>query len=172
MMMKMKMKHLLLGFIMAFVFQGVFSQNIDCNKIDSIYIKHTRLKVFTPIGITKESFEDFYKGKSNDSKVKIILKDINSICYVCKLLNNLTFDSACGFPTNISQKEAVVGKNGEVFWFTNIDDIDVRSQMILFFKGKPEIIWISNPVIDIGENRYITSIELKEYLEHYLNNKK
>ena len=137
----------------------------------TVYKKYTSLNVFTNPAVSKDSFEDFYNNKPKESKGIKIITDKKEICNIRDILNNLEFDSVLKAESNISQKQAFVSKKGIVFWLP-IEDLDIRSQIILFSKGKFELVWISNPATDIGNARFLTSKELREYIQNMLNNKK
>ena len=145
-------------------------QKIICNDIDSIYIKYTSLNAFTNPAVSKDRFEDFYNNKPKESKGIKIITDKKEICNICDILNNLEFDSVLKTESNISQKQAFVSKKGIVFWLP-IEDLDIRSQIILFSKGKFKLVWISNPATDIGNARFLTSKALREYLQNILKNR-
>ncbi|MEG2599945.1 MAG: hypothetical protein RSA66_10780 [Muribaculaceae bacterium] len=154
-------KYLLLIFSMLFL--SGFSQNhLNCNDIDSLYIKHTDFKILSATAVIRDAFESFF---NNNHSKKVIIKNNDVICQICSLLNNLEIDSRLDYGANISKKKALISKRGELFWIA-IDDLDIRCQIILFSKGAPQFVWISNTYTDIGSTRYSTSKELRSFIEN------
>lgn len=146
-----------------------FSQ-IICEKADSIKIKHFSFDVYTAVDTPRRLFDShFEKGKGSYPYFlkKLSYSEIQQLCQNLLQLNALP-DSLIRISPYDCMKKIITTKQGNTVEL-DIDPLDVRGKIEIYSQGNLSIIWYDERFVDMGNNRYYMSDNLKRMLNRWFD---
>ena len=146
-----------------------FSQ-IICEKADSIKIKHFSFDVYTAFNTPRRQFDNhFEKGKGSYPYFlkKLSYSEIQQLCQNLLRLNILP-DSMIKIRPYDCMKKTLTTKRGNTVEL-DIDPLDVRGKIEIYSQGNLLVIWYDERFVDIGNNRYYMSNNLKRMLNFWFD---
>ena len=144
-----------------------FSQ-IICEKADSIKIKHFSFDVYTAFNTPRRLFDNhFEKGKGSYPYFlkKLSYSEIQQLCQNLLRLNILPDSLIKIRPYDCMKKTLKRGNTVEL----DIDPLDVRGKIEIYSQGNLLVIWYDERFVDIGNNRYYMSNNLKRMLNFWFD---
>ena len=146
-----------------------FSQ-IICEKADSIKIKHFSFDVYTAVDTPRRLFDShFEKGKGSYPYFlkKLSYSEIQQLCQNLLQLNALP-DSLIRISPYDCMKKIITTKQGNTVEL-DIDPLDVRGKIEIYSQGNLSVIWYDERFVDMGNNRYYMSDNLKRMLNRWFD---
>ena len=143
-----------------------FSQ-IICEKADSIKIKHFSFDVYTAVDTPRRLFDShFEKGKGSYPYFlkKLSYSEIQQLCQNLLQLNALPDSLIRIRPYD----KTVTTKQGNTVEL-DIDPLDVRGKIEIYSQGNLSVIWYDERFVDMGNNRYYMSDNLKRMLNRWFD---
>lgn len=147
-----------------------FSQIMICEKADSIKIKHFSFDVYTVCNTPRRLFDNhFEKGKGSYpySLKKLSYSEVQQLCQNLLQLNALP-DSLIKIRPYDCMKKTVTTKQGNTVEL-DIDPLDVRGKIEIYSQGNLSVIWYDERFVDMGNNRYYMSDNLKRMLNFWFD---